>query len=285
MRFTDLMMAFPALLLAICLAAIFQPSLWIVALVIALVNWVQIARVRLHRDHVRWPSASSSPPSARSGAGHGAHPLPAHPAAPRADHHRLGHARHLDHRAARGDALLSRHRRAAADAVLGQHHLREPDLLPGGALAGLLPRRARSWCWRSPSTSSATRCATCSTRPSGGATDGGLSRPPPGPGRAHPARRLARSPSACSTCCRPIRCARSPAARRRRRRSRTSAAQLGLDQPFVVQYWRYLAGLVQGDLGRSYLQRTRGLRADRRAPAGDAAADGRRPSSASWSSA
>ncbi len=45
MRFTDLMMAFPALLLAICLAAIFQPSLWIVALVIALVSWVQTARV------------------------------------------------------------------------------------------------------------------------------------------------------------------------------------------------------------------------------------------------
>lgn len=45
MRFTDLMMAFPALLLAICLAAIFQPSLWIVAMVIALVNWVQTSRV------------------------------------------------------------------------------------------------------------------------------------------------------------------------------------------------------------------------------------------------
>jgi len=45
MRFTDLMMAFPALLLAICLAAVFQPSLWIVAMVIALVNWVQAARV------------------------------------------------------------------------------------------------------------------------------------------------------------------------------------------------------------------------------------------------
>jgi peptide/nickel transport system permease protein len=45
MRFTDLMMAFPALLLAICLAAVFQPSLWIVAMVIALVNWVQTARI------------------------------------------------------------------------------------------------------------------------------------------------------------------------------------------------------------------------------------------------
>jgi peptide/nickel transport system permease protein len=45
MRFTDLMMAFPALLLAIVLAALFRPSLWIVALVIAMVNWVQVARV------------------------------------------------------------------------------------------------------------------------------------------------------------------------------------------------------------------------------------------------
>jgi peptide/nickel transport system permease protein len=45
MRFCDLMMAFPALLLAIALAAIFAPSLWIVALVIALVNWVWVARV------------------------------------------------------------------------------------------------------------------------------------------------------------------------------------------------------------------------------------------------
>ncbi len=45
MRFTDLMMCFPALLLAIVLSAIFTPSLWIVAMVIAMVNWVQIARV------------------------------------------------------------------------------------------------------------------------------------------------------------------------------------------------------------------------------------------------
>ena len=32
--------------------------------------------------------------------------------------------------------------------------------------------------------------------------------------------------------------------------------ELGLDQPFVLQYGRYLLGLVQGDLGRSYLQRS-----------------------------
>ncbi|QIG48589.1 ABC transporter permease [Nordella sp. HKS 07] len=45
MRFTDLMMAFPPLLLAIALTAILKPGLSIVIVVIALVNWVQIARV------------------------------------------------------------------------------------------------------------------------------------------------------------------------------------------------------------------------------------------------
>ena len=32
--------------------------------------------------------------------------------------------------------------------------------------------------------------------------------------------------------------------------------QLGLDLPFYQQYWRYVSNLAQGDLGRSYLQRT-----------------------------
>jgi peptide/nickel transport system permease protein len=32
--------------------------------------------------------------------------------------------------------------------------------------------------------------------------------------------------------------------------------QLGLDQPFYQQYWRYLTNLAHGDLGRSYLQKT-----------------------------
>ncbi|MCA9838297.1 MAG: ABC transporter permease [Trueperaceae bacterium] len=33
-------------------------------------------------------------------------------------------------------------------------------------------------------------------------------------------------------------------------------SQLGLDRPLVEQYWRYLQRLFQGDLGRSYQQRT-----------------------------
>ncbi|WP_374377588.1 ABC transporter permease [Dongia sp.] len=45
MGFTDLMMAFPVLLLAILLAALTSPGLWKVALVIAMVSWVQVARV------------------------------------------------------------------------------------------------------------------------------------------------------------------------------------------------------------------------------------------------
>ena len=32
--------------------------------------------------------------------------------------------------------------------------------------------------------------------------------------------------------------------------------ELGLDQPLILQFWHYLLGLVQGDLGRSYAQKT-----------------------------
>lgn len=45
MRFTDIMMAFPTLLLAMTLVAILKPSLWIIIMVIGLVYWTWIARV------------------------------------------------------------------------------------------------------------------------------------------------------------------------------------------------------------------------------------------------
>ena len=70
MRFTDLMMAFPALLLAICLAAIFQPSLWIVAMVIAMVNWVQTARV-LYTETTSLSEREFIAAERALGAGHG----------------------------------------------------------------------------------------------------------------------------------------------------------------------------------------------------------------------
>ncbi len=45
MRFTDVMMAFPTLLLAMTLVAILSPSMWIIIVVIGLVYWTWIARV------------------------------------------------------------------------------------------------------------------------------------------------------------------------------------------------------------------------------------------------
>ena len=77
MRFTDLMMAFPALLLAIVLAALLHPSLWIVAMVIALVNWVQVARIVY--TETRGLAERDFILAERSlGAGPRPHPLPPH---------------------------------------------------------------------------------------------------------------------------------------------------------------------------------------------------------------
>lgn len=45
MRFTDVMMAFPTLLLAMTLVAILSPSMWIIIVVIGAVYWTWIARV------------------------------------------------------------------------------------------------------------------------------------------------------------------------------------------------------------------------------------------------
>lgn len=45
MRITDVMMAFPTLLLAMTLVAILKPSVWIIILVIGVVYWTWIARV------------------------------------------------------------------------------------------------------------------------------------------------------------------------------------------------------------------------------------------------
>ncbi len=45
MRITDVMMAFPVLLLAIALVAVLKPSLWIVIGVIAFVYWTPVARI------------------------------------------------------------------------------------------------------------------------------------------------------------------------------------------------------------------------------------------------
>jgi peptide/nickel transport system permease protein len=45
MRLTDMVMAFPSLLLAIALVAVLKPSLWVIVMVIGLVQWTWLSRV------------------------------------------------------------------------------------------------------------------------------------------------------------------------------------------------------------------------------------------------
>jgi peptide/nickel transport system permease protein len=45
MRFTDVMLAFPGLLLAVALVAVMRPSVWTIFVVIGLVSWTGVARV------------------------------------------------------------------------------------------------------------------------------------------------------------------------------------------------------------------------------------------------
>lgn len=45
MRFTDVMLAFPGLLLAVALVAVLRPNLWTIFVVIGLVSWTGVARV------------------------------------------------------------------------------------------------------------------------------------------------------------------------------------------------------------------------------------------------
>ncbi len=45
MRFTDVLLAFPGLLLAVALVAVLRPSVWTIFIVIGLVSWTGVARV------------------------------------------------------------------------------------------------------------------------------------------------------------------------------------------------------------------------------------------------
>ncbi len=76
---------------------------WIVALVIALVNWVQTARV-IYTETSSLAEREFIDAERTHRRRHRAHPVPPYPAASAADDHRLGYARHLDDRAAGGDA-------------------------------------------------------------------------------------------------------------------------------------------------------------------------------------
>ena len=59
MRFTDLMLSLPPLLLAMALVAVLGPSLRTIFIVIGLVSWTSIARV-VRAERWRCPRATSS---------------------------------------------------------------------------------------------------------------------------------------------------------------------------------------------------------------------------------
>ena len=143
MRFTDLMMAFPPLLLAIALAAILKPGLNIVILVIALVNWVQIARV-IYAETVALSEREYIEAARAMGAGTGRillrHLLP-HLVPTVIVYATLGIATDC---AARSHALVPWSRGATAHAGLGHDDLRKPVLFSQCPVAGVHPGRRNS---------------------------------------------------------------------------------------------------------------------------------------------
>ena len=139
MRFTDLMLSLPPLLLAMALVAVLGPSLRTIFIVIGLVSWTSIARVvraetlaMSTRDFVVGAEALGAP-SRRVIALHilpNVLPIIVVMAA----------LQNLRHAAARRRAQLPRPRRAAANAKLGPHDRRGDDLFPHRALARDLSR-------------------------------------------------------------------------------------------------------------------------------------------------
>ena len=82
MRGVDVLMAFPALLLALVLMTLLERSVTNTIIVIGIVYATTTARILFRHDiETEGRSLSSTPPSAL-GAGHGSDPLPAYPAKP-----------------------------------------------------------------------------------------------------------------------------------------------------------------------------------------------------------
>src|SRR3984885_6043703 len=184
-----------------------------------------------------------------------AHSFSPHRAASPAERNRVGNARRCNDGVARSDALLPRRRRAAAAALLGQHHLREPELLPGRPVARFHPRRdhSRDGAFLQSYRRRLTRPA--SPHPTGTRLRAALL-----------ARRVIQAVAvllgvAVITFVLLHYLPANPAALVAGRSANAQMIanvrhQLGLDLPLPLQFWRYLTGLVRGDLGRSYIQRS-----------------------------
>ena len=253
MRFTDLMMAFPALLLAICLAAILQPTCGSSHMVIALVYWVQIARV-IYTETRALAERDFIAAERSLGAG----PV------------RILVKHILPHLYS---TIIVWGTLGISTTVLLEATLSylgvgvQPPTPPGATSSSRtrpISRRRLGWCsfpaspswrWRLPSTWSATRCATArSDRARQGLMAVYLGR------RIVQAVLILLGVSIITFAL--LYLLPADPVRQIAGRSATPQTvenirrQLGLDQSFVVQYWRYLGNLLQGDLGRSYLQRS-----------------------------
>jgi hypothetical protein len=133
MRFTDMMLSFPRLILLIVIIALFEPSIWLVVVVLGLTGWMGTARIV--RGEVLSLREREFVQAARALGMSDAHHQPAH----HPQHHgagdRLRDARHRPHDPHRGVALLPGARRAAAHPELGEHDLdgRDAAHRPGGS--------------------------------------------------------------------------------------------------------------------------------------------------------
>ena len=244
MRFTDLMMAFPALLLAIALAA--HPRAQPVDRRPGHRHGelgADRAR-RLHRDARRWRSASSSWPSGALGAGHWR-------ASSSATSCRICCRRILSGaRSASPPRCCSRRRSPSSASACsrrtpswGNIIFESQTYFPAAPWLVFIPGAGDPRCWRCPSIWSATRlrdvldptqrgrrlmaCATSLRRL---AAVGAASC------SASPS-----SPSPPASWCRPTRRARSPAAAPRRRRSPIDPPPARPRPAAHAQFWHYLA--------------------------------------------
>ena len=118
MRTTDVMMAFPIILLAVALVSVLKPSIWILILVIGIVYWTPMTRV-IHGEVLSIREKEFVDAARLTGCTEPPHPGPPHPAAPRGGDPRLYQPRPGHDDPLRGDAALHRPRHPAADAVLG----------------------------------------------------------------------------------------------------------------------------------------------------------------------
>ena len=162
-RVTDALLACPFLILAIALAAFLGPSLTNAMIAIGISAtpvFIRLTRGTTLADQGRGLRARRARDRQRAVA----HRDPARAAEHRAAAARAGDARDRGGRHRRGEPVVPRPRPATAAAELGQHAEHGEELHRQRAVDGDLARACRSSCWCCRSTSSATGCATRSTR-------------------------------------------------------------------------------------------------------------------------